>query len=824
MRCKPVGTQPSPILFVGEAPGANEEREGLPLVGGSGDELLRMLIEAGLVEPGVMRNFEPGAGEGSGYTMGHMVRDGVIPGIRLTNVSSSRPPGNQIDNFFLTKTEAKKRHIDEVDGVYPIPSLLDDLSSLEREVQDTNPDVIIAAGNTALWALTGQTGIMKWRGSSLPTHRIIRPEGRPYRVIPILHPAFILRQWTSRAITVSDLRQRIKPAVGHPTYVDPWDKFQFVTTPTYDQARDLLGAIVRQLREGPLEIAVDIETMYQSQISSIAFALDGTTAFCIPILCSTDWRGYWSLEEEFQLIMMMRHILSHPNACIIGQNYPYDMLYLFRLWCVKPRLDHDTRTIQRVCFPTSPASLDYLASMYSPDHQYWKDENKEALANEDDERRWRYNCRDAVETFNVYVQQTRVVSAFHLDDQADFLMALHEIAFYIGQRGIRARQAAVDALRDELSGQILDLEGWFIEVVGPRVGASTKAKNWWSSPKQVATLLFDWFKIPPELDRKTKRPSTQNDHFPVYIQREPLVKPILDRLDAYRSKITFLRNVLNSRRHNGRFVTDYVVPGTETFRFASRHNGMGEGLNLQNVPQEYRVIFGPDAGFLWWEADLERADAQIVAAEAGDLELLDAFEQGVDIHQMNADTIGCTRQEAKAGVHLTNYGGKPLTLAKTLHVSISDAKYFQDKWFEAHPKIRQWHLRIESQVMTQRVVENKFGFRRQFFERLEDAFTEALAWIPQSTVAIIINKGMLRIWRELMPRYRQPNGTYLIEVLTQTHDSCGGQWHESIHDEIRPLVRDCLRVEVPYPRPLYVGVELKTSAISWGDVKLTPWA
>jgi DNA polymerase-1 len=520
----------------------------------------------------------------------------------------------------------------------------------------------------------------------------------------------------------------------------------------------------------------------------------------------------------------MRKILSHPNALVIGQNFSYDSLYLFRLWLCKPNLWFDTRTAQRVCFPSMPASLDYLASMYNPDHQYWKDENKEAVRDEDDERRWRYNCRDAVETFAAYQGLEKTIEAFQLTDQLRFEMDLHAMTFFMGQRGIRERTAVVNAMRDDIIGQMLDIEGWFSEVVGTHVGASFKAKPWWRSPKQVSTLLFEWFKVRPMIDRKTKRPSTQNHFFPVYCAREPLLTPILTRLDSYRSKSTFVNNVLNSRRSpERRFITDYTVPGTETLRFASKQNGMGEGLNLQNVPSSYRVIFGPDNGFIWWDADLDRADAQVVAWDSGDDMLKEAFRQGIDIHQLNADTIGCTRDEAKAGVHATNYGGQAHTLSTVLGVSRSDAQYFIDKWFEAHPAIRQWHLRIESEVMTRRYVANKFGFRRQFFERLEDAFTEALAWIPQSTVAVVINKGLLRIYKELMPQYLDENNRYLIEVLTQTHDSGGGQWHETIDTEIRPKVQECLLVPIPYDDPLTIPVGLKTSYLSWGDATESTW-
>lgn len=825
--CKSVGAQPASILFVGEAPGANEESQGIPLVGSSGDELFRMLIEAQILSVTLLRDFSPGAGEDKGYTLGHMCNNGDINNIRLTNVSRSRPPGNDMEKFFRNKTEAKREKLSEVNGRYPVPNLLNDVVALEREVRDTNPKVIVAAGNTALWALTGETGITKWRGSSLPTHKLIRPNGKPYKVIPIYHPAAILRNWPYRPITVHDLRKRVAYALTHPDYIDPWEKFEFIPTPSYKEAIYLLDSVLRLLDKDKVKIAVDIETLYRSQISSIAFALDHTTAFCIPLMTLVNPKGFWTPEEELELVLRMRKILSHPNALIIGQNYTYDQLYIHRLWLCRPNLWRDTRTMQRVAWPTLPASLDFLASMYNwegDQHQYWKDENKEALLKDDDERRWRYNCRDAVETFQAYEQLESTIESFHLTEQIQFEMELHELTFEMGQRGIKVNQAATDALRDTMVEKCLDIEGWFTAVIGTRVQASEKAKAWWRSPKQVGTLLFDWFNIRPEFDRKSKSPSTSNDFFPIYAQREPLVKPILDRLELYRNRQTFISNVLNAKKPNGRWVTEYTVPGTETFRFASKKNGMDEGLNLQNVQGVYRVIFSPDPGFIWWDVDLDRADAQVVAWEADDEELKEAFRQGVDIHQRNADMIGCSRQEAKAGVHLTNYGGKEKTCATALNISISAARDFQETWFRLHPKIKRWHQRVQAELQVSRKVSNAWGFHCHFFDRMEDAFTNALAWIPQSTVAITINKGLLRVRNELkIPYGLTPNGNWLIEPLTQTHDSGGGQCHESIWDEVRPKLQEKFLVEIPYPDPLVIPVGLKSSPLSWGEATETSW-
>jgi len=189
-----------------------------------------------------------------------------------------------------------------------------------------------------------------------------------------------------------------------------------------------------------------------------------------------------------------------------------------------------------------------------------------------------------------------------------------------------------------------------------------------------------------------------------------------------------------------------------------------------------RDMFIPDPGYILFDSDLQQADAQVVAWEADDDELKEIFRDPTrDLHNENCRTIfnraptggdDPYRKKTKAGVHLTNYGGNARTLASTLGITIHEAERFQKTWFGAHPGIRRWHNEIEHQIQTRRYVENKFGYRRFYFDRVEHLLPEALAWIPQSTVALVINHGWANI-DENLP---------LVQILLQVHDSIVGQY------------------------------------------------
>jgi DNA polymerase I-like protein with 3'-5' exonuclease and polymerase domains len=164
---------------------------------------------------------------------------------------------------------------------------------------------------------------------------------------------------------------------------------------------------------------------------------------------------------------------------------------------------------------------------------------------------------------------------------------------------------------------------------------------------------------------------------------------------------------------------------------------------------------------------------------------------------------------SKRGVHATNYGITARNLATSLGITVHEAERFQQRWFSAHPGISDWQSRIADSLATTRSVANKFGFVRRYFGRIEGILPEALAWIPQSTVALVIAKALINI-DENLPHSR-------VQPLLQTHDSLTIQFLSKIRDQAIAAIKEQMQILVPYDDPLIIGVEAKTSAISWGE-------
>jgi DNA polymerase-1 len=241
------------------------------------------------------------------------------------------------------------------------------------------------------------------------------------------------------------------------------------------------------------------------------------------------------------------------------------------------------------------------------------------------------------------------------------------------------------------------------------------------------------------------------------------------------------------------------------------------------VPNLRKVLI-PDPGYLICESDLAQADAQVVAWEADDQALMDFFiaartDLSLDLHTTNAEALGLTgpagRQLAKAGVHATNYGASVPRLAKVLGITKTMAQLFVNKWFAAHPAIPRWHERTQDSLNASRSVTNKFGYTRRYFERPDSLLPEALAWVPQSTVALVIDKGWANIDRELYSH---------VEVLLQVHDSLVYQIKKRNYTQsLLEHLHQCLHIEIPYDNLLTIPVGISISEKSWGHCEETTW-
>lgn len=535
IKTRSFGPVPARVLICGEAPGAEEEIRGVPFVGSSGQELDRMLHEA------------------------DMVRTECF----LTNVCKYRPPQNKIENFFLDSKQTKPNEL-----------ILEGIKELKQEIANVQPTIILAMGNTALWALTGQRGITKWRGSML--HYRYHDNSNVERstlLMPTYHPALILREWAWRSIAVHDLR-RAKAGLVRGEW--PQIGREFIIRPAFSEVMDVLNTLIKEAdhhdSHNPLPLASDLETR-AGYIACAGIAWSRTKAICIPNMCVERPEGFFSLDQDVSIWKRERDLLTHPNVAVIGQSYLYDAQYYARRRGYVPRLRHDTRLMQHVAWPGLPQGLDFLSSMYREHHVYWKDESKEWQKNVDENRLWAYNCEDCIATYEAYVSLLRVLHRLGLYDQYRFQMRMWWSILRMMLRGIKVDILLRGRIAGELMQAMQEREGKLHKILGYQINLD--------SPKQVHNLFYDQLRCQVVKHQKTRRPTCDEDALKLFAHREPLLMPIVELITEVRAIGTLVSNVIQARTPDGRIRSQFS-PTAESFRWTSSKDAFGDGTNLQN--------------------------------------------------------------------------------------------------------------------------------------------------------------------------------------------------------------------------------------------------
>lgn len=824
MQVKPEGSLSSRIMIVGEAPGAEEEVRNAPFVGASGMELNRMLHEAGISRSECF----------------------------LTNVARIRPPGNDINCYIAKAKKDRTSEHQELLGKWVTKEITDGYALLQREVAQIQPWIIIALGNTALWALTGKWGISKWRGSMLSCSF-----STSIKVIPSLHPAAILRSWSDRPAAVQDFRRAKRNCNAHPWVRPAWN---FRLRPTFQDVYDILSQLHARLESGEhIRISFDIETR-AGHIACAGVAWSRLDCLCIPFMAVEKPAGYWPELEEAEIVHLLARVLTHPRARVVGQNILYDAQYTWKHWRFVPRIDQDTMISQHSIFSDMPKGLDFLASMYCEYYIYWKDESKDWDPAVGEDQLWYYNCEDCVYTLeaaDVLLATAQTLNLLEVHQaQQDMLWPVLQAMI----DGVLVNREKRNSLILEVQSELASREQFLMDVFTHPINVR--------SPKQMQTLFYEDLRQAPIMTRAKKGvPSkvTINDEaLQTIAKREPLLRPIVNCIADMRTLGVFLSNfLLSPLDEDNRFRCSYNIGGSstgktapKTYRMSSSENAFGRGGNLQNIPSEksrsvnkaaargknplvadyilpnLREMFIPDPYYTFFNGDLDRADLQVVVWEADDQMLKSALRMGADIHLMNAFVLDgkeppsleelcenhpryldhrgprkSSREFAKTFCHGTNYGGSARTMAVNTGRTILEVERAQRIWFGAHPGIKRWHDRIKDQVSRNHFVENRFGYRWYIFDRLDSIIPEAIAWIPQSTVSIVIN----RIWQGF---YRNlPD----VSVSIMVHDSLAGQFPTKVKANVLERMKELSKIIVPYEDPLVIPFSINTSESSWGD-------
>lgn len=727
---------------------------------------------------------------------------------------------NESKFYTTVKKRGEENGWQYINGRYVCPKLAARRAEVLRELDALTPGyTVLLFGELALWAVTDvRHTITTCRGSIYPSTQL--PSGRVVKTVCTYSPREVSARGDITEIFQRDIQRAVIEVTRGPEI--PVPQWNFLLQASFDEYQRAIKELERRVHLEPTFLACDIETI-RHEIACVGLAWSNRDALCLPLRTS---REYWALDEEVALVQAFKRVVEHPNARIIGQNFLYDSQYLTVKWGVVPRLYDDTMDMQHVLFPGIPKALHFLASVYCDYYQYWKDELDDyKTAPRDDNLFFAYNCRDCCYTFE---SRTALAELLHNSGlEANYRKRMREMFWTILRttlRGVRINFAYREKVAKDLIEAGRAREEFLNYVIG-------RPFNPRSAP-QMKEFFYNEMGVKPEKSRITGQPSLGAEILVKMHENYPLLGPVADTIIEMRSIGTLLKTSIQAPIDpDGRVRTFFKMSGPETFRLASSENAFGRGMNMQNQTKgdrgktrmplpNTRIMFVPDTGYEMFDIDLAGADAQVVAWEANDDMLKDLFRKGIKVHAVNAkDLFGGDagpdgKQEpyytrTKMGVHLSNYGGKPPTMAKALGITVREAEAFQRRWFDIHPGIVDWHRRVESALQSTRTITNKFGFRKIFFGRIDKALPEALAWGPQSTVAIVTARAM-----DIMDAEFD-----MLRVYIQVHDSIVfGAPLQREPDLIDRVLERC-RITIPYDDPLVIPFGVSSSPVSWGHCK-----
>ncbi len=788
------GSFNSSILIIGEAPGTTEVSKGEPFIGWSGQFLREMCERAGI----------------------------VWSETRVDNVVQFQPPNNDFSIFYNKKE--------------PTPELLAWWTDLRHRILEVRPKVIIAAGDHALVALTGNRSSTLWRGSVIP----YKSDDLECWIIPIVHPSYARRCYNM----TSSKRKEVRQPWFHITVYDlkkakqvsekSWEPLPRTEKifPTYVDVMDYLNKL--HAMPSDTMLTIDIETHQRRHVSCIGITHKKDYAMCIPFIANRNGKPFYSIYQEHEIWSALDKTLSIHLIC--GQTVGFDLAHLWRDigLVVTPQVFADTAILHALLYPELKHDLGFLSSIYT-DMPYFKYLGRISESKANIGQLFEYNCFDVQATHEVaeklieeaktagmweyYLSKRRPLSHWAIDQH---------------RRGLtidlsRQREIADNIIKDDITPTETAFKKALIESdyeeVNPR------------SPQQVVSLL-------KTLGYQISDSTEETLSSLVEDKGSVVSKTIMD----LRSNYSLLTSVSKPPDSDNRFRTAIALHTTETTRLSSTKSHFGTGANMQNVTQRARPLFCASPRMILLEFDLSQAEARAVAWYCGDEGYKNMFKKGVDIHLDRAQMILEVEEKhitymdlksmyidgnpdikryrygAKAvGVHATNYDVGPRTVVSSLRhhgifLNTKQEALLRANTHERFPGIRLYQWGVQNALKNTRTLTTAKGMRRYFFSKLDNnTFRRAYAFLPQCTIAEITNDAIV----ETRLLIEELGGAILLQV----HDSILVEVPTSKIQEAHDIIVSALEKPLtvyPFfgePDELIIPVETKVGS-HWGELTL----
>jgi len=755
MKVPITGPPNAKILLVGEAPGAEEDRQGKPFIGQAGRTLDLLLSNAGISRHDCL----------------------------ITNVAKERPPGNKIAFYYEDKKCTR-----------PKPIMQEWIKELKKEIEFYNPNIVIPLGAIALQTICGISGIQAYRGYIMESTLVPRQ-----KVLPTYHPQAVGYDWKLHFPTIMDLRKAVKESEISKL---PKDNRKLNCTST---KLEYIGYLKWLLKEHKGPIAVDIETTQPgSHIDIMGIADSPTHAVAFEFIHSR--KPKYSLEDELEIWKLLGKVLSTKD--LIMHNGSYDAAVIWYnngIFC--KNFKYDTMIAGHAAWPECPRSLAFMSSICL-NVPPWKHQSQSLPL--------LYNAADAANTFGIWEVMETEMEKLKVRNTFDFEMSQVFPAMMLQLQGLYVDLNKRKIIKKEIEERLEELKEELTQDLGKEVilKADKKKKNTLNinSSKQLAELLYIDMGLPVQYKRRKSvqdtRTTTADAEALNKLTRQtknPVLLKILEVKKLSKLSNSFINMEVSpqSRVHTCYNVTGatmsrtgtgkqkgLIIDDEENYKSFGRWSSSksiilpyGSG-NLQNIPYAARKLYTAPKGYCFLQADYKQAEAVVVAFNIGDQKLINMFsnafgksneyckEQGWDIHKLTGasmfgvDIKDVTPEQRKVGKllrHATNYAAGPGVIAPKLGIAITQAKKLLKQFMGATPELPLYHSRIRNELRKSGVLTNLLGRKHRFLERWGDTlFRSAYSFIPQSTVGDLMNLSLTKFYNKYGSLYN---------IVLQLHDA-----------------------------------------------------
>ncbi|KLN63347.1 DNA polymerase I [Vibrio sp. VPAP30] len=549
-----------------------------------------------------------------------------------------------------------------------------------------------------------------------------------------------------------------------------------------------------------------------ANLVGLSFATEEGVAAYVPV--AHDYLDAPAQLERDWVLAQLKPILEDDAQAKVGQNLKYDASVLARYGIEMKGIKHDTMLASYVYnsvggkHDMDSLALRFLQHSCISFEQIAGKGKKQLTFNQIElDQASPYAAEDADVTLRLHnrlmtnIEQDEKLEGIYQDIEVPLVPVLSRIE----RTGVLIDDMKLSAQSQEIAQRLDELEQKAFEIAEQEFNMN--------SPKQLQAILFEKMGLPVTKKTPSGTPSTNEEVLQELALDYPLPKLILEYRGLAKLKSTYtdkLPKMINPE--TGRVHTSYHQAVTATGRLSSTDP------NLQNIPirneegRRIRQAFIAPHGYKIMAVDYSQIELRIMAHLSGDKALLEAFQQGKDIHAATAaEIMGTTieqvsseqRRRAKAVNFGLIYGMSAFGLAKQLGIPRGEAQDYMNKYFERYPGVMQYMEDTRSAAAEQGYVETIFGRRLHLPEiksrngmRRKAAERAAINAPMQGTAADIIKKAML-----LVDEWIQAEGDGRVKLLMQVHDELVFEVQESalaeIESKVQQLMESAVQLDVP---------------------------